>query len=97
MNKALQKEIDRAEKILEQEREDLYQMVTEDGLDDYASPRDFLYLIEEAAKYKIRSLDLPEHLLEYYLNKVCDIYGPYSEDQPHSNKNYYDNDFYLSV
>ncbi len=96
MNKARPKKIAAAEHILEQEREDLYQIVTGNGLDDYASPRDFLFLIEEAAKYKIRSLGLPEKLTQYYLNKICDIYGPYSEDQPHSNKKYYDNDFYLS-
>ena len=85
-----------AEKILEEEKEDLWRMITDDGIDDFGSPRDFLPLLEEDAKYRIRSLGLPANLLNYYLNKICDIYGPYSEDQPALRKKYYDNDLYLT-
>jgi hypothetical protein len=88
--------IQKAEKILEEEKEDLFWMVTDDGIDDFGSPRDFLPLLEEDAKYRMRALGLPAKLLNHYLNKICDIYGPYSEDQPHPGKGYYDNDLYLS-
>ena len=86
-----------AERILLQERERLLQMVTSDGIHDFGSARDFLPLVEEDAKYRIRALKLPKRLTAYYLNKLCDIYGPYSEDQPGQEKKYYDNDFYLNV
>ncbi len=95
MKRTIFKKILKAEKILEEEREALLQMVTDDGVDDFGSPRDFLPIIEEDAKYRIKSLHLPRNLLKYYLNKLCDIYGPYSEDQPNLKKKYYDNDFYL--
>jgi hypothetical protein len=85
----------KAENILRQEREDLFQMVTTEGIDGFGSPRDFLPMIEEDAKYRISSLGLPAKLRQYYLNKLCDIYGPYSEDQPGLKRKYYDNDFYL--
>ena len=94
MKKTTFNKIVEAEKILEQERKDLLRMVTSDGIDDFGSQRDFLSIIEEDAKYKIRALGLPKRLLKYYLSKVCDIYGPYSEDQPDKKKKYYDNDFY---
>ena len=84
-----------AEKILEQERECLLQMVTSDGIDDFGSERDFLFLAEEDAKYRIKSLHLPHNLALYYLYKLCDIYGPYSEDQPEMKKKYYDTDLYM--
>jgi hypothetical protein len=93
-NKTLDK-ISQAEKILEQEREDLFRIVTTAGIDDFGSQRDFLAIIEEDTKYKIKALGLPKRLLKYYLGKVCDIYGPYSEDQPDKKKKYYDNDFYI--
>ena len=89
--------IRKAEKILEEEKEDLLRMVTDDGIDDFGSPRDFLPLLEEDAKYRILALDLPPDLLSHYLNKICDIYGPYSEDQPGIQEKYYGNDFYLSA
>jgi len=91
------KKIAGAEKILREERESLLQMVSSDGMDDFGSSRDFMPLVEEDAKYRIRALKLPQKLTAYYLNKLCDIYGPYSEDQPGQNKKYYDNDFYLNV
>ncbi|MGC9352289.1 MAG: hypothetical protein ACP5D9_00530 [Mariniphaga sp.] len=95
MKKAILKKIAKAEKILQEEKEELLQMVTADGIDDFGSTRDFLPLIEEDAKYRICSLGLPDYLLKYYLNKLCDIYGPYSEDQPGKRKKYYDNDLYM--
>ena len=95
MKKTTFQKILEAEKILEEERSDLLTIVTSDGIDDFASQRDFLSIIEEDAKYRIRSLHLPKRLSKYYLDKICDIYGPYSEDQPHSGEKYYDNDLYL--
>jgi hypothetical protein len=95
-NRAILKKVEKAEKILQQEREELLRMVTASGIDDFGSARDFLPLIEEDAKYRIRALGLPHYLLKYYLNKLCDIYGPYSGDQPDKRKKYYDNDIYLS-
>lgn len=97
MKRTIRNKILKAEKILEEEKEELFQMVTEDGIDAFGSPRDFLPLIEEDAKYRIKALHLPEKLSKYYLNKLCDIYGPYSEDQPGPRKGYYDNDLYLSA
>lgn len=94
---AILKKIEKAEKILRQEREELLRMVTTEGIDDFGSVRDFLPLIEEDAKYRIKSLHLPKRIAKYYLNKICDIYGPYSDDQPHPQKGYYDNDLYLSA
>lgn len=95
MKKATLIKIAEAEKILKEEQEELLHIVTADGIDDYGSPRDFLPLFEEQAKYRIRALGLPARFLKRYLNRVCDIYGPYSEDQPGLRKKYYDNDFYL--
>jgi hypothetical protein len=95
-NRTILKKIEKAEKILRQEREELLRMVTAEGIYDFGSAREFMPLIEEDAKYRIRSLELPHYLLKYYLNKLCDIYGPYSEDQPGKRRKYYDNDIYLS-
>lgn len=97
MKRAILKKIAKAERILEEEKEELLQMVTADGIDAFGNPRDFLPLIEEDAKYRIKLLHLPERLSKYYLNKICDIYGPYSEDRPGPRKGYYDNDLYLSA
>lgn len=94
-NRAILKKIEKAEKILRQEREELLRMVTAEGIDDFGSARDFMPLIEEDSKYRIRALGLPHYLLEYYLNKLCEIYGPYSEDQPGKKTKYYNNDLYL--
>ena len=82
--------------ILREEKAELLMMITSYGTDDFGSPRDFLPVIEEDAKYRIRALGLPEHLLRYYLARICDIYGPYSEDQPGMKRKYYDNDLYIS-
>ncbi|WP_372947765.1 hypothetical protein [Mariniphaga sp.] len=95
MKKAILKKIAKAEKILQEEKDELLRMVTTDGQYDFGSPRDFLPLAEEDSKYRIRKLGLPKFLLKYYLNKLCDIYGPYSEDQPGKRKKYYNNDLYL--
>jgi len=95
MKRDLQKKISEAKKILEQEREDLLRMVSSEGIDAFGSPRDFLFIREEDAKYRIKSLGLPDDLLKYYLNKICEIYGPYSEDIPDKKRKYYDNDLYL--
>jgi hypothetical protein len=95
MRKSTSKKILQAERILEEEKEELLQIVTSSGIDDFGSSRDFLSLAEEDAKYRIRALHLPLKLLQYYLDKLCDIYGPYSEDQPGRGKKYYDNDLYL--
>lgn len=89
----LEKKIAIAEAILKEERESLLWMLS-DGSDDFASPKDFMPFYEEDAKYRIRDLHLPESYESHYLNKICDIYGPYSEDKPSKQDKYYDNDFY---
>jgi|SRR6056297_587229 len=89
----LQKKLAKAEMILKEERESLLWMLS-DGSDDLAGPKDFLPFYEEDAKYQIRDLHLPDAYESHYLNKICDIYGPYSEDQPSKKASYYDNDFY---
>ncbi len=86
-----------AEKILEAEKEELMHIITSYTIDEIGSPRSFLMFLEEDAKYRIRALGLPNNLLQHYLNRICEIYGPYSEDQPGHGKKYYDNDFYLSL
>ncbi len=96
MDKTLQDTITQAENILEAEKKELIQLLISPKGPDFSSPRYFLMFLEEDAKYRIRALGLPESLLQYYLDRVCDIYGPYSEDQPGPGKNYYDNDFYIT-
>lgn len=95
MDTSLQEAISKAEQILEAEKEELWHLLTSHGIDEFAAPRGFLMFLEEDAKYRIRALGLPEDLLKHYLARVCDIYGPYSEDQPGPEKKYYDNDLYL--
>ncbi len=96
MDTSLQEIISRAEQILEAEKQELWHLLTSHGIDEFNSPRNFLMFMEEDAKYRIRSLGLPDKLLQHYLNRVCEIYGPYSEDQPGPGKKYYDNDLYRS-
>ncbi len=96
MDKTLRDIISQAENILEKEKEELLQLLTSHGLSEFNNPRCFLMFLEEDVKYRIRALGLPENLLQHYLNRVCDIYGPYSEDQPGPGKKYYDNDFYIT-
>ncbi len=95
MDKPVKIKVLEAERILEEEKQELLRMLTSYGADDFGSPRDFLPFCEEDAKYRIRALGLPENLLKYYLGRICDIYGPYSEDQPGKRRKYYDNDLYL--
>jgi hypothetical protein len=95
VKRSIFEKIREAERILQEEKEELLEMVTGDAPDDFGSSRDFLSLIEEDAKYRIRALHLPKPLLRYYLRKICDIYGPWSEDQPRRLNKYYDNDLYL--
>lgn len=70
-------------------------MLSAHATDDYNSPRTFLAFFEEDAKYRLRGLGLPEKLLKRYQAKICEIFGPYSEDQPGYKRKYYDNDIYL--
>ena len=95
MDKRLQDIINEAERILQEQKEELMRLLTAHGTGEYAGPRSFLMFLEEEAKYRIRALGLPKHLLKHYMARICDIYGPYSEDQPGPGKKYYDNDLYL--
>ncbi len=90
----LLQKIAEANRIIEQEKEDLLQMFTTEYTENFANPKDFLPMYEEDTKYRIRDLDLPETYLKHFLNKVCEIYGPFSEDQPNKKEKYYGNDFY---
>ncbi len=95
MDKSTSKKIRKAEKILADTKEELLGMLSAHATDDYGSPRAFLAFFEEDAKYQLRALDLPEKLLKHYLAKICEIFGPYSEDQPSHKRKYYDNDIYF--
>ncbi len=96
MDTSVHDKILQAEKILEAEKEELMHIITSYTIDEIGSPRSFLMFLEEDAKYRISALGLPKNLLQHYLNRICDIYGPYSEDQPNLSRKYYDNDIYLS-
>ncbi len=95
MDKSAPKKIQLAEKILEDTKEELLGILSAHATDDFGSPRAFLVFFEEEAKYRIRALGLPEKQLKHYLAKICEIFGPYSEDQPGYKRKYYDNDLYL--
>ncbi|MGC9330802.1 MAG: hypothetical protein ACP5DZ_02870 [Bacteroidales bacterium] len=83
--------------MIEQEKEDLLQMFTSEYNENFAHPKDFLPMYEEDTKYRIRDLDLPEKYLKHFLNKVCEIYCPFSEDQPNKKEKYHRNDFYTKL
>ncbi len=87
--------IAKAEKIINEEKADLLQLFTSQNTEKFGNPKDFLPIFEEDTKYRIRALNLPDNYVRFYLNKVCEIYGPFSEDQPHKNEKYYGNDFYM--
>ncbi len=94
-DKTLNEKIAEADKIIEQEKEDMLQLFTSEYTENFGNPKDFLPIFEENTKYRIKDLDLPEKYLKHYLNKICEIYGPFSEDQPSKNEKYYGNDFYV--
>lgn len=98
MKSSNHKKISLAEKILEKEKEKLIEIITKKSEGDYenlGSWRDFLHLIEEDAKYKIKKLKLPKGLKRHYINKISEIYGEYSESQPNKKEKYYDDEFYI--
>ncbi len=73
-NKALTK----AEEIISDLKKDLLDILYEAD-NSYGSMRDFLHLIEEDAIYDLKELNLNADTENYYLKKVVDIFGPYSE------------------
>ncbi len=95
MDKPTSEKNEKAEKILDDTKEELLGMLNAHATDDFGSPRAFLVFFEEDAKYRLRALELPEKLLKHYLARICEIFGPYSEDQPGHKNKYYDNDIYL--
>ncbi len=95
--KTLTQKIEEANRIIEEEKEDLLHMFTSAYTETFANPKDFLQMYEEDTKYRIKALGLPEKYLKHFLNKVCEIYGPFSEDQPDKREKYYGNDFYLRL
>lgn len=97
MDASTEKKIAEADQILEAEKKELMEILTAYAGDELGTPRSFLMFFEEDAKYRIKALGLPEKLTQHYLNRICDIYGPYSEDQPGMKRKYYDNDYYLSL
>ena len=94
MDQSLEHMIRKAEAILGETKEELLQMVSDQQTVDYQGPRAFLAFFEEDAKYRLRAVGLPEKELKHYLARICDIFGPYSEDQPGRSRPYYDNDLY---
>jgi len=86
-----------AERIVKKQKKNLFKIITSNPANTgFANERDFLYFIEEDAKYKIKRLKLPKKLEKHYLNKITEIYGEYSEDQPSKKERYYDNEFYVN-
>lgn len=90
---ALEEKISKAEEIIKREKEDLL-LILENDPDDFAGKADFLSFFEEDAKYRIYDLNLPAEYEDKYLNRIIEIYGPYSEDKPNKEDKYYDNDIY---
>ncbi len=62
----------------------------------YGNTKDFLYFIEEDAIYDIKNLNLNINTEMYYIKKVIDIFGPYSEtNQLYGIEDPYYGDFYF--
>ncbi len=97
MDASTDKKIVQAEQILEREKQELMDILTAFARDELGTPRNFLVFFEEDAKYRIKALKLPKKITQQYLDRICDIYGPYSEDQPDMKRKYYDNDYYVSL
>jgi len=62
----------------------------------YGSMRDFLYFIEEDTIYDLKKLNLNVDIENYYIRKVIDLFGPYSEtNQLYGKKDPYYGNFYF--
>jgi len=62
----------------------------------YGSMKDFLYFIEEDTIYDLKKLNLNVATENYYIKKVIDIFGPYSEtNQLYGKKDPYYGNFYF--
>ena len=73
-NKALAK----AEEIIFDLKKDLLDLIYESD-NSYGSMKDFLYFIEEDTIYDLKKLNLNVDTEKFYIRKVIDIFGPYSE------------------
>ena len=73
-NKALAK----AEEIIFDLKKDLLDLLYEAD-NSYGSMKDFLYFIEEDTIYDLKKLNLNVDTEKFYIRKVIDIFGPYSE------------------
>lgn len=91
---SLDQKVNSAIAIVLREKENIFQTVLDHGIDDYGSPRDFMFFFEEDAKYDIKRLKLPKAHERYFLERICEIYGVYSDDQPHIKGPYYDIQLY---
>ena len=90
-NKALAK----AEKIISDLKKDLLDILYEADY-SYGSMRDFLYFIEEDTIYDLKKLNLNVDIENYYIRKVIDLFGPYSEtNQLYGKKDPYYGNFYF--
>ncbi len=82
---------EKAEQIITREQKFLLETLLETCQHEFQNDRTFFSHYEEGAKYEIKKLKLSEKQERHYIQKVAEIYGPYSEDQPNNepDKPYY--------
>lgn len=87
----------RAEKILENVKTCLLENFFNESSFEHNLSRGFFPLLEESFKYDIKQLDLDFREEVFYINKIVELFGEFSEDVPTNNpdKSYYD-DFYFN-
>ena len=73
---------EKAEQIILREQNFLLETLLKTSQHEFQNDRTFFSHYEEGAKYEIKKLKLPEKQETHYIQKITDIYGPYSEDQP---------------
>ena len=81
-----------AESIIEIVKNCLFEDLFDKTPFEHNSSRDFLSILEEDFKYDIKKLGLIKEDEVFYLKKVVNLFGEYSEDVPskNPNKSYYD-------
>lgn len=70
--------------------------ISDEPANAYGNMKDFLNFIEEDAIYDLKKLKLNRKTENYYIQKVIDIFGPYSEtNQLYGKTDPYYGDFYF--
>ncbi len=76
------KKIEKAKSILEEAEEELLLILWEDDPNAYLNCRLLLPMLEEGYEYDIKKLKLKKADELYYLKKLSDKFGQYSENIP---------------